>query len=80
MSVSHDSSSDTFTLKGTTSFMIAGESVSADFNPGVVVRGGVIEEFNLTLTSDIKVGGLSFSTDDLDVSYSQSGSTVTEMG
>ncbi|MBA4067657.1 MAG: hypothetical protein C0501_28925 [Isosphaera sp.] len=70
-----------FTLTGATSFFLDSESVTADFvNDGLVVRNGVIQDFDLAITGNLAVGGLTFTTNNLKVAYTQSASTYAVTG
>jgi hypothetical protein len=70
-----------FTLTGSTSFNLENDSVTANFaSPGLVVQGGVIQDFHLTMSGDLSLAGVSFSMNSLGVSYTQDTSTYTVTG
>lgn len=74
-------SSGDFSLTGATSFTLENESVTADFKgAGLVVSEGVIENFDLALTSNLNVGGVSFTTNNLQVNYTANTSTYIVTG
>jgi hypothetical protein len=70
-----------FSLTGASSFFLENESVTADFvNSGLVVRNGVIQDFDLAITGNLAVGGLTFAANNLKVAYTQSTSTYAVTG
>ena len=57
-----------------------GDKIVNFLSPGLVVSGGVVQDFNLALTSNLSVGGLSFTTNNLHVGYTDSSQTYVVSG
>jgi hypothetical protein len=70
-----------FALTGATSFKVEGNSVTANFfGPGLVIQNGLVQNFDLALTSNLNVGDLSFTTNNLSVAYTEATQTYAVTG
>src|SRR5205085_2413897 len=84
LTITYTSSTSTFTMTGDASFTLAGNTVSVDFGggttQGLVITQGSLVSLDMTVEGGFSVGGLSFTSSGLTVTYAASTSTFTMTG
>ncbi|MBA4067496.1 MAG: hypothetical protein C0501_28060, partial [Isosphaera sp.] len=76
-----DAGGDQFVLTGGSSFRLEGNAVGVTFGgPGIVFADGVVQQVGVAFAGDLAVGGLSFTTNQLTLTYTDGNQTFTATG
>ena len=83
LAVQYTPANNEFSLSGTASLAVAGNTLSitlgSDSMPGLVIVNGALQSFDASVTSNIQIGGLTFTTQNLTIQET-AGSDLTITG